>query len=115
MSAHVLIPHHHHFDSFTSHPPDQCCEHTGSGSSQVTPGEKPDYCHFLNGYIFAREDDQTIDLRPGSVTIDHPLSPSLVYENETSTLGYTAEVFNFSPPVYYFLTDSPLRAPPGIC
>ncbi|HER08288.1 MAG TPA: hypothetical protein ENO20_05190 [Bacteroides sp.] len=115
IAAHVLIPHHHHFHDYDPQPAGQECYHGGTAESHVAPEEVPSHCHFLNNFVFAREDDQHTDLQPGTFAIVLSLDLTVVPEEKTGVNPIIPLEFRIPLPVGYILEDSPLRAPPGIC
>lgn len=115
IAAHVLIPHDHNFHAYDPQPAGLGCHHGGTAISHVAPEEVPSHCHFLNNFVFAREDDQHIDLQPGTFAIVLSVYRTVVPEENSGGIQIIPIEFRVPLPVSYILEDSPLRAPPGIC
>ncbi len=115
ITAHVLIPHNHHFHADDPLITGQGCHHGDTAASHLSPEKGPSHCHFFNYSVFARDDDQHADLQP--VLFATVLSADLTRIAEANDGGnqIIPNELRVLLPVGYILEDSPLRAPPGAC
>lgn len=56
MLLHAIIPHHHHFDSYSDHNNTNKTETTGESSTEADK-----HCHALNNIVFTKANSITID------------------------------------------------------
>lgn len=112
ITAHEIVPHHHHYDSIYSH------EVNDTGTPVHGEHEKQQdsskHCHAFNESIVNWVDYNRISFQPLNQLLDIiSISPEIL---EPFNNGYFEYRFicDISPFIHFVIYESPLRAPPAL-
>ncbi len=110
--SHVAIPHHHHFDSITSH---QNYKDQTTSTHDGNREDSPLHCHGLNDISTDRFESYRIELQNVPITdliLNTNTEPTLHLYSLSNNINYSTYNISFSG--QYFLSCTPFRGPPSL-
>lgn len=113
ITAHGIVPHHHHFDSIYSHAEYDPCT-PGDDHEEKKEEDGSQHCHAFNESIVDWVDYSKINFHPVTQLQDVILiSPEILERFNTSYFEYHS-TYDISPFSHFIFYESPLRAPPAL-
>lgn len=112
VTAHEIVPHHHHYDSVYSHEEFDPCEtdHDKHDEQQ----NSSEHCHAFNESIVDWTDYSKINFHPITRLLEVILiSPEILERFDNCYFEYQF-TYDISPFIHYIFHESPLRAPPAL-
>ena len=112
ITAHGIVPHHHHFDSVFSHVENEPCT-PGHDEEEKQEEDGSQHCHAFNESIIDWVDYSKINFHPLTQLLEIILIiPEILEQFNNSYFEYHF-TYDISPYIHFIFYGSPLRAPPA--
>jgi len=112
ITAHEIVPHHHHYDSIYSHEEYDPCN---SGRDQQEKQEDgSEHCHAFNESIVDWVDYSKINFHPLTQLLEIILVSQEILEHFNNGYFEYQFICDISPFIHFIFYESPLRAPPAL-
>ena len=112
LTAHEIIPHHHHFDTFFDHVGQQSECQTGN-PEQDHPEDPDRHCHAFNDLIVDWVKHYKIAVKPLIASTDQMFAETPEVDLQQNTFSRFFAIYcNIPAPLYFVFHEVPLRAPP---